>query len=170
MDTRESQGLSGFHGRCCERGAGQDPRGRIRATVAQPTALDGPHECPGESWRLHDGTLHHVHNVGGVADVFELVRLQHEQVRELAHLERTMACRVHSKVAPWRELVRMADDGEADLALLQEAGNPPGELVHLVEYEDAVLWNRQLYDRWPLVVKLSDRIKSRALPAGAADQ
>ena len=52
----------------------------------------------------------------------------------------------------------MADDGDADLALLQEAGSPPGDLVHLVEYEDAVFWNRQLYDRWPLVVKLSDRI------------
>lgn len=59
---------------------------------------------------------------------------------------------------PWRELVRMARNGEADLALLQETGNPPDDLVHLVEYEDAVFWNRQLYDRWPLVVKLSDRI------------
>lgn len=66
---------------------------------------------------------------------------------------------IDKRAEPWRELVRMADDGVADLALLQEAGNPPGDLVHPVEYEDAVFWNRQLYDRWPLVVKLSDRIK-----------
>ena len=66
---------------------------------------------------------------------------------------------IDKRVQPWHELVRMARDGEADLALLQEAGCPPGDLVHLVEYEDAVFWNRQLYDRWPLVVRLSDRIK-----------
>ena len=66
---------------------------------------------------------------------------------------------INKRTQPWRELVQMADDGDADLALLQEAGSPPGDLVHLVEYEDAVFWNRLLYDRWPLVVKLSDRIK-----------
>ena len=27
---------------------------------------------------------------------------------------------------PWRELVQMASEGEADVALLQEAGSPPG--------------------------------------------
>ena len=30
--------------------------------------------------------------------------------------------------------------------------------MDLVQYEDGVFWNRHLYDRWPLVVKLSDRI------------
>lgn len=59
---------------------------------------------------------------------------------------------------PWRWLVRMASEGDADLALLQEAGIPPGDLVDLVEYEDKVYWNRNLYDRWPLIVKLSSRI------------
>ena len=59
---------------------------------------------------------------------------------------------------PWRQLVQMAREGDADLALLQEAGSPPGDLVHWIEYMDKVFWNRQLYDRWPLVVKLSDRI------------
>ena len=66
---------------------------------------------------------------------------------------------VGKREEPWRELVRMARDGDADLAVLQEAGNPPGDLVHLLEYQDRVFWNRHLYDRWPLVVKLSDRIK-----------
>ena len=59
---------------------------------------------------------------------------------------------------PWRQLVQMAREGDADLALLQEAGSPPGDLVDWIEYVDEVFWNRQLYDRWPLVVKLSDRI------------
>ena len=30
---------------------------------------------------------------------------------------------------PWRELVQMARDGAADVALLQEAGSPPGDVV-----------------------------------------
>ena len=59
---------------------------------------------------------------------------------------------------PWRELVQMASEGEVDVALLQEAGSPPGDVVDRIEYVDGVFWNRQLYDRWPLVVKLSDRI------------
>ena len=66
---------------------------------------------------------------------------------------------VGKREQPWRDLVRMARDGDAELALLQEAGSPPGDLVDCVEYGDAVFWNRQLYDRWPLVVKLSDRVK-----------
>ena len=60
---------------------------------------------------------------------------------------------------PWRELERMASDGDADLALLQEAGSPPGELVDLAAHADDVFWSRHLYDRWPLVVKLSDRVR-----------
>lgn len=56
---------------------------------------------------------------------------------------------------PWRELVEMG----VDVALLQEAGSPPGDLIDLVEYEDRVFWDRHLYDRWPLVVKLSDRVE-----------
>ena len=62
------------------------------------------------------------------------------------------------RLEPWRELVQMARDGDADLALLQEAGSPPGELVDQIDHMDGVFWNRQLYDRWPLVVKLTDRV------------
>ena len=58
---------------------------------------------------------------------------------------------------PWRELVRMAGDGGADVALVQEAGSPPGDVVDLVD-DDGVFWNRHVYDRWPLIVQLSDRI------------
>ena len=66
---------------------------------------------------------------------------------------------VGKRKPPWHELVRMASAGEADLALVQEAGSPPGDLVDRIEYEDEVFWSRHLYDRWPLVVKLSDRIR-----------
>ena len=59
---------------------------------------------------------------------------------------------------PWRDLAEMAQQDEADVALLQEAGRPPGELAHLLRYEDEVFRNRQSYDRWPLVVQLSDRV------------
>ena len=77
---------------------------------------------------------------------------------------------VGKREQPWRDLVSMARDGDADLVLLQEAGSPPGDLVDWIEYEDGVFWNRQLYDRWALVVKLSDRIKVRAVQAGPAHQ
>lgn len=61
---------------------------------------------------------------------------------------------------PWRELDKMAQRGEADVALLQEAGCPPNDLIHLAPHDDDIHWARQLYnDRWPLVVQLSDRVK-----------
>ena len=40
------------------------------------------------------------------------------------------------RLEPWRELVQMARDGDADLALLQEAGSPPGELVDQIDHMD----------------------------------
>ena len=63
------------------------------------------------------------------------------------------------RTEPWRELAGMARRGEVDVALLQEAGIPPGDVGHVFRYEDDVLWNRHLYDRWPLVVRLSDRVE-----------
>ena len=51
----------------------------------------------------------------------------------------------------------MAGDGGADVALAQEAGSPPGDVVDLVD-DDGVFWNRHVYGRWPLIVQLSDRI------------
>ena len=66
---------------------------------------------------------------------------------------------IGKRTKPWYELVEMANRGEADVALLQETGNPPSDLVHTVRYEDNVFWDRNLFDRWPLVVPLSDRVK-----------
>ena len=73
------------------------------------------------------------------------------------------------KHAAWRELVEMG----ADAALLQEAGNPPADVADRVdtgprEHWDSHVWNsdwwegrdwRGLFDRWPKVVKLSDRVE-----------
>lgn len=59
---------------------------------------------------------------------------------------------------PWRELAEM----DADIALLQETCEPPSDLPAHVEPETGDLWTpwkREDYDRWPMVVKLSDRVE-----------
>ena len=70
---------------------------------------------------------------------------------------------------PWRQLVEMG----ADVALLQEAGEPPADVAGRVdigprEHWDSHVWNsewwkgrdwRDLFDRWAMVVKLSDRVE-----------
>ena len=69
---------------------------------------------------------------------------------------------------PWRQLLQMG----ADIALLQEAGPVPPDVADEVdtgpvEHWDSHVWNshwyegrfKDLYDRWPMVVKLSDRVE-----------
>ena len=63
---------------------------------------------------------------------------------------------------PWRELLRM----EADVALLQEVGTIPGEVLDRVKLSPHVPWlkhdpatGRPNFDRWPMVVRLSDRVE-----------
>lgn len=72
---------------------------------------------------------------------------------------RIVCWNIDRRYEPWRDLAEMARQGEADVALIQEAGSPPGDLANLVPYEDDRFWNRHLYDRWPLVVKLSDGVE-----------
>jgi len=72
---------------------------------------------------------------------------------------RIVCWNIARRVKPWYELAEMARREEVDVALLQEAGGPPGDLAHLIRHDDDVFWNRQLYDRWPLVVKLSERVE-----------
>ena len=69
---------------------------------------------------------------------------------------------------PWRQLAEMG----ADVALLQEAGEPPEDVASRVntgprEHGDSHVWNSDwwegrgwpdLFDRWAMVVKLSDRV------------
>lgn len=62
------------------------------------------------------------------------------------------------KKRPWHELAAM----DADVALLQETCTPPDDLPPHVEPETGDLWipwKREDYDRWPMVVKLSDRVE-----------
>ena len=72
---------------------------------------------------------------------------------------RVVSWNIAKRTEPWRELAEMARRGEADVALLQETGDPPGDLAHLFRYENEIVWDRCLYDRWPLVVQLSDRVE-----------
>ena len=74
---------------------------------------------------------------------------------------------VAKRHAPWRELVEM----DAEVALLQEAGNFPADVADRVdtgppESWDSHRWNSdwwqgrfpRLFDRWAKIVKLSDRV------------
>ena len=70
---------------------------------------------------------------------------------------------------PWDQLLQM----DADIALLQEAGKVPMRVAARVdtgdprEHWDSHVWNsrwhedrfKDLYDRWPMVVKLSARVQ-----------
>ena len=63
---------------------------------------------------------------------------------------------------PWRELVEM----DADVALLQEVGNIPDDVIDKVEVSPYMPWlkhdpatGKAHYDRWPMVVRLSDRVQ-----------
>ena len=63
---------------------------------------------------------------------------------------------------PWRELVEM----DADVALLQEVGTVPEDVLDRVELSPHKPWlshdsatGKPNYDRWPMVVRLSDRVK-----------
>lgn len=71
---------------------------------------------------------------------------------------RIVSWNIAKRDKPWRELDEMAQRGEADVALLQEEGSPPGDLIHRAPHENDVYWSRHLYDRWPLVVQVSDRV------------
>ena len=76
---------------------------------------------------------------------------------------------IDKRTEPWRQLVSLA---HADVALLQEAGSIPPNMPDRVttggvEHWDSHVWNSRwyegrfpkLYDRWPMVVQLSDRVE-----------
>ena len=77
---------------------------------------------------------------------------------------RVVSWNIAKREAPWNVLEEMGRGGEADVALLQEAGNPPPDLAHPVPYGSEEFWRHQqyegrpIYDRWCLVVQLSDRV------------
>ena len=72
---------------------------------------------------------------------------------------RLVSWNIGKRAAPWHCLAKMAQRGQADVALLQEAGNPPDGLEYPLRYADDAFRDRSGYDRWPLVVQLSDRVE-----------
>ena len=69
---------------------------------------------------------------------------------------------IATMIEPWRELVEM----DADVALLQEAGPVPEDVLDRVELSPHAPWlshdptsGYPHYDRWPMVVRLSDRVR-----------
>ena len=63
---------------------------------------------------------------------------------------------------PWRELLEM----DADVALLQEVGTVPEDVLDRVELSPHMPWLKHdptseyaPFDRWPMVVRLSDRVR-----------
>ena len=81
---------------------------------------------------------------------------------------RVVSWNIDTRHLPWRQLVNM----DADVALLQETGSVPSDIADRVdtgprEHWDSHVWNSRwfegrfssLYDRWPMVVRLSDRVK-----------
>ena len=74
---------------------------------------------------------------------------------------------IAARQKPWRQLLEM----DADVTLLQEAGDPPPDVAERLglgerDHWDSHSWNSRwyesrfpnLYDRWARVVKLSDRV------------
>ncbi len=72
---------------------------------------------------------------------------------------RVVSWNIAKRIKPWHCLAKMAERGEADVALLQEPGCPPDELRGLFYFENDIHWDRSFFDRWPLVVQLSDRVE-----------
>lgn len=71
---------------------------------------------------------------------------------------RVVSWNIDKRRDPWFELAGMASRGEADLALLQEAREPPSEIADRFRYKNDAL-KLMLLDRWPLVVQLSDNVE-----------
>ena len=75
---------------------------------------------------------------------------------------RVVSWNIETMHEPWRELIAM----DADVALLQEAGTVPADLRDRVEVSPYMPWlsydptsGYPHYDRWPMVVRLSERVK-----------
>lgn len=72
---------------------------------------------------------------------------------------RIVSWNIDKRLKPWRELAEMARNEQADVALLQEAGNPPDDVADRFPYKNDGPWDPASYDRWCLVVPLSNRVE-----------
>ena len=82
-------------------------------------------------------------------------------------ITKVVSWNVSKRQEPWRQLLKI----DADVVLLQEASPPPADVadrlgIGEMEHWDSQYWNSRwykgrfnnLYDRWAMVVKLSDRV------------
>ena len=70
-----------------------------------------------------------------------------------------VACwNIANSIAPWHTLVKMAKQCDANVALLQEAGHVPGNLIGKLKVDDKVFWHPLGFKHLPLVVPLSDNV------------
>ena len=68
----------------------------------------------------------------------------------------TVVCwNIDGKHDPWRQLIEM----DADVAVLQEARKPPKDVAPHVEIGPTDHWGSIDYPTWPLIARLSDRVK-----------
>jgi hypothetical protein len=82
-----------------------------------------------------------------------------ESQKEVSELMIKVVCwNIAKKKDPWHCLAKMAEQGEADVALLQEAGHVPGNLIEKLEVDDKLFWHPMGFDRLPVVVKLSNKV------------
>ena len=63
---------------------------------------------------------------------------------------RVVSWNIAKRWQPWRELVEMARQGEADVALLQETGNPPPDLTHPVPRGSEEFWKGREHEGHPV--------------------
>ena len=71
---------------------------------------------------------------------------------------RVVCWNINKQKDPWKCLVKMKEKGQADAAILQEAGHP-GHLIEKLVVDDKMFWHPLEFDRLPLVVKLSDKVE-----------
>ena len=64
---------------------------------------------------------------------------------------------IAKRIAPWDKLESMRDEEGVDIALLQEAN--PADAIPCLDIGPYKPWDTHPYDRWPMVAKLSDRVK-----------
>ncbi|MCY3599559.1 MAG: endonuclease/exonuclease/phosphatase family protein [Gemmatimonadetes bacterium] len=67
---------------------------------------------------------------------------------------RVVSWNIAGRREPWRQLLEMG----ADVALLQEARNPPPDVAPEVEFGEEP-WLKHQFDRWCRIVRLSDRVR-----------
>ena len=65
---------------------------------------------------------------------------------------------IDGQIKPWDCLAEMSKNGEADVALLQEAGPVSGGLKGKLEVDDAMFAARMGFKTLPLIVKLSGKV------------